>query len=151
MKTKSIGVMTILALLFSLILAAGIYAGNKAPEEIKIQHEGFKATKGIVTFTHLKHTNDHKIACGECHHDEEGKPRTDLKEGDEVKSCYECHKKPGELKGKKAKGLSKSELLEYAGNAFHENCIGCHKDHNKKNKTKAAPQKCTECHPKKKK
>jgi hypothetical protein len=151
MDKRSIGLMVVLAAVFSLILAAGLYAGTKAPDEIQIQHEGFENTKGIVTLTHQKHVADHKIGCGECHHDDKGKPRTDLKDGDEVKTCFECHTKPGTLKGKKAKGLSKAELMAYVGNAFHENCIGCHKDYNKKNKTKAAPQKCTGCHPRKKK
>ena len=41
--------------------------------------------------------------------------------------------------------------MEYHAEALHENCISCHKDYNKKNKTKAAPQSCTKCHPKKKK
>ena len=150
MRKSSIGLLAILAMVFSLILVAGIYAGTKAPVEVKIQHEGFENTKGIVTFTHQKHTTDYKIACGDCHHDDKGKALTDLKDGDEVKTCFECHKKPGELKGKKAKGLKKAELMAYVGNAFHENCIGCHKDYNKKNKTKAAPQKCTDCHPKNK-
>ena len=150
MKKWSIGLLAILATAFSLILVTGLYAGTKMPTEVKIQHEGFENTKGIVTFTHQKHVTDFKLACSECHHDDKGKPLTDLKEGDEVKTCFECHTKPGELKGKKAKGLSKTELIAYVGNAFHQNCIGCHRDYNKKNKTKAAPQKCTDCHPKKK-
>ena len=50
---------------------------------------------------------------------------------------------------------SKKEIaakeMEYHAEAIHENCITCHKAYNKKNKTKAAPQACTKCHPKKKK
>ena len=41
--------------------------------------------------------------------------------------------------------------VELVAEAIHANCISCHKDYNKKNKTKAAPQSCTKCHPKKKK
>ena len=149
MNKRSIGLMAILALSVSMLLAAGISAGTKAPAEIQMK-AGYEHTKEIVTFTHEKHIAEHKIACGECHHDDKGQPLTGLKEGDEVKSCFECHNKPGELKGKKAKGLSKAEKLAYHANALHENSIGCHKDYNRKNKTKAAPQKCTDCHPKKK-
>jgi major membrane immunogen (membrane-anchored lipoprotein) len=151
MKKRSIGLMVMLAIGCSLILAAGSYAGTKMPTEIKLEKEGFKTKKSVVTFNHQKHVADYKIACGDCHHDDKGQPRTDLKEGDEVKSCFDCHTKPGELKGKKAKGLTKAEKLAYIGNAFHENCIGCHRAYDKKNKTKAAPTKCTECHPRKKK
>ncbi len=128
--------------------AAGIAAG--LPDVVSI-HTPYKMKKGQVKFSHKKHVEEHKIACGECHHDDQGKPRNDLKEGDEVKKCFDCHNKPGELKGKKAKGKSKKEKLAYHANALHKNCIGCHKAYNKKNKTKAAPKKCTGCHPKKKK
>ena len=149
MKKSSIGLMVILAAAVSLVFAGVIYAGNKAPDQVKME-AGYKHKKGIVTLSHAKHVNDYKIGCGECHHDDKGQPLNDLKDGDEVKSCFECHNKPGELKGKKAKGLSKAEKLAYHANALHDNCISCHKDYNKKNKTKAAPQKCTDCHPRKK-
>lgn len=147
---RSLGVMLIIALATSLFLVAAISAGTKVADEIQIESP-FEHKKSIVTFTHAKHQNDHKIACGECHHDDKGKARTDLKEGDEVKKCFECHKKPGEIKGKEAKGLSKKEKLAYIGNAMHDNCTGCHRKYNKDNNTKKAPTKCTDCHPKEKK
>ncbi len=147
---KSLGIMLIITLAASLLLVAGISAAAKAPDEVQLKSP-FEHKKGIVTFTHKKHTTDHKIECGECHHDDKGKPRAGLKEGDEVKKCFECHNKPGELKGKEAKGLSKEEKRAYIGNAMHENCTGCHRKYNKDNKTKAAPTKCTGCHPKEKK
>ena len=150
MNKRSLGVMLIVALAASLFLVAGISAGTKMPDEIQMKAP-YEHKKGIVTFTHAKHINDHKIACGECHHDDKGKPLTGLKEGDNVKPCFDCHNKPGELKGKKAKGLSDAEKLAYEANAVHENCLGCHRKYNKDNKTKAAPTKCTDCHPKKKK
>ena len=149
MKKRSLGVMLIIALAASLFLVAGISAGTKAPDEIQMKAP-YEHSKGIVTFTHAKHITEHKIACGECHHDDKGKPLTGLKEGDDVKACFDCHNKPGELKGKKAKGLSDKEKLAYEANALHENCVGCHRKYNKDNKTKAAPTKCTDCHPKNK-
>ena len=66
-----------------------------------------KHTKGIVNFEHRKHQEDFKVECGECHHDQNNKPLKNLKAGDEVKKCIECHKKPEYIKGDKAKGLSK--------------------------------------------
>lgn len=105
-----------------------------------------KHTKGIVQFTHKKHAEEYKISCGDCHHDDSGAPLADLKMGDEVSSCAECHSKTG----KPEKGISKEEKREFHKEALHDNCISCHKDHNKKNKTKAAPASCGQCHPKNK-
>jgi hypothetical protein len=90
---------------------------------------------------------------------------TELKEGDDVKKCIECHKIAAEMpkkekqalkKDAKAKKISKEELkskiLEYHAEALHENCRVCHKSYNKKYKPKKkAPTTCTKCHPKKKK
>ena len=149
MKKRSMGLVVIIALMAGLFVVAAVYAATKMPVEMEI-YAPYKHKKSIVMFHHQKHQKDYKIACGECHHDDKGKPLTNLKEGDDVKKCFDCHNKPGELKGKKAKGLTKAEKLAYHANALHENCIGCHKKYNKENKTKKAPQKCTDCHPKKK-
>jgi hypothetical protein len=131
----------------------GLYAGTTVQDVIKMENKAYpEHKKGIVEFTHKKHVVEYKAGCGECHHDENGKPLNDLKEGDDVQNCIECHSKPGlKPKGKDAKKLSKKETLEYHGEAIHQNCTGCHKEFNKKNKTKSAPTKCKECHPKKKK
>ncbi len=145
---RSIGMAVFIAVL-SLFFAAAIYAAAKAPDVIDMKAP-YEHTKSSVKFTHQKHATDYKLGCGECHHDDKGKPLTNLKEGDAVKSCFECHNKPGELKGKKAEGLSKADKLAYHANALHDNCIGCHKTFNKENKTTAAPTKCTDCHPKEK-
>jgi len=104
-----------------------------------------KHTKGIVQFTHKKHTAEYKLACGECHHDDSGAPRADLKMGDEVTGCAECHSKDG----KPEKGASDEQKREFHKEAMHDNCIGCHKDYDKKNNTKDAPTTCGKCHPKK--
>ncbi len=107
-----------------------------------------KHSKGIVQFTHQKHFQTYKIGCGECHHDDSAEPLVDLKPGDPVESCIDCHSTPS----KAPKGTKDiSEKLEYHTEALHLNCIVCHKQFNKKNKTKAAPQACGKCHPKKKK
>jgi len=150
MKSKSLLVTAIIGIV-TLFLAAGLYAGSTVQDVIKMQND-YEHTKGIVEFSHAKHVSDYKAGCGDCHHDENNKPLTDLKVGDDVKKCIECHNKPGEKpKGKGAPKLSKSEELQYHAEALHDNCKGCHKDYNKKNKTKAAPTTCTKCHPKTKK
>jgi hypothetical protein len=150
MNKRTFGVTLVIALAASMFLVAGLYAGTKAKDEFQM-NSAYKHKKSLATLTHKKHVTDHKIACGECHHNDKGEPLNDLKEGDDVQKCIECHKKPGALKGKEAKGLSDKEKREYHANAVHENCIGCHKKVNKEKGTKDAPSKCTECHPKEKK
>jgi cytochrome c553 len=149
-KHLVISILIACALVFSGSL---IYAGTQVADEIQLNSPGYeKHTKGIVVFNHKKHSEEYAQSCGECHHDDKGNPRTDLKMGDEVHKCIECHKKPGERpKGKNAPKLNKKQRLEYQAEAMHYNCKDCHKAYNKKNKTKAAPTTCTKCHPKKKK
>ena len=148
MKRKSL--LLLVAGIAVCFAATVIYAGTTAPDVIKMENPAYaKHTKGIVEFSHKKHSADYGAGCGECHHDEKGKPLENLKDGDDVQGCIACHKEPGELKGKAAKGKSKAEKMAYHANALHENCKECHKAHNKKNKTKAAPTTCTKCHPKK--
>ena len=136
-----------------LVVTAGIYAGTTVPDVISMENKAYdKHKKGIVQFSHKKHSTDYGAGCGECHHDANNKPLDNLKEGDDVQNCIACHKKPGERpKGKGAPKLKKKERLAYHAEALHYNCKDCHKKYNKKNKTKAAPTTCAKCHPKKKK
>ncbi len=150
MSKRNLGIALIVTFAASLFLAAGLYAGTKVDDVFEM-NSPYEHKKSLSKFTHKKHIEEYEIGCGECHHDEEGKPLNDLKEGDDVQKCFDCHKKPGELKGKKAKGLSKKQKREYHANAVHDNCLGCHRKFNKEKKTKAAPTKCTDCHPKKEK
>ncbi|RTZ95654.1 MAG: cytochrome C [Deltaproteobacteria bacterium] len=156
LKWSASAIAVTIALVF---MASGIYAGE-FPETIKMDNPAYaKHKKGIVIFSHAKHSREYKASCGECHHDENNKPLASLKEGDDVKGCIECHKIPGEVpkklkkKWKKAKldkAEKKKKKLAYHAEAMHYNCRGCHKAFNKKNKTKKAPTTCKKCHPKKK-
>jgi hypothetical protein len=151
----------------ALFFWAGVYA-KEAPETIDLNDPAYKEhKKGIVHFEHKKHHDEYvkkypdlyKSDCGECHHDENNKPLTDLKEGDDVQRCIECHKIPGEIPTKLKKEMRKEKLskeerqkksLEYQAEAFHDNCEGCHKLYNKQYKPKKkAPTTCAKCHPKK--
>jgi hypothetical protein len=153
---------------FAIIFATtGIYAGMEVPDEIKMENPAYeKHKKSIMMFSHKKHAEEYakdnpdfyKKKCGECHHDEDNKPLENLKAGDDVKNCIECHSKPGEVdkktkadwKKKKIKKKEKDKLArQWHAEALHDNCRGCHKTFNKKNKTKAAPTTCLKCHPKK--
>jgi hypothetical protein len=161
--SKRYWIIATIAIIATLFITTGIYAGKEVKDEIKMENKAYdKHKKGIQTFTHMKHAKEYaekhpelyKNGCGECHHeDKDGKsvPLKNLKEGDEVKNCIECHKKAGYIKGKKAKGLKKEQKREYHANAIHDNCKGCHKDFNKKMKLKskdkgAAPVTCKQCH-----
>ena len=104
-------------------------------------------TRPIVMFGHKKHTlpapDGYGLACGECHHDKNGKPLDDLKPGDPVQECIACHDKPE--KPKRPSGMSPEDWqalqLEYYYGAVHINCIDCHKAR------EAGPTKCNDCHP----
>ena len=137
----------------TLFTAGIINAGNTVQDVIKMENPAYtKHKKSILMFSHKKHIEEYKAGCGDCHHDENNKPLKDLKLGDDVRNCIECHKIPGERpKGKNAPKLNKKERLAYHAEAMHYNCKGCHKKYNRKNKTKAAPTTCKKCHPKNKK
>jgi len=136
-------------LIAGLFLAVGINAGTTVDDVIKLENPGYaKHTKGIVEFTHKKHNVDYGISCGECHHDDAGKP-LELKMGDDVQGCGACHTDFGKM-SKADKKMKKAEKIKkYHKEALHANCIKCHKK--KENKAKKAPSKCKDCHPKKKK
>jgi hypothetical protein len=140
-----------------LLFAAGLYAA--VADVLKINMKGYdKITKAEAPFTHKKHAEDYAKqygdlyakGCSECHHDAKGQPLKDLKNDSKVEKCIDCHKKVGEApKGKDAPKLDKKQKLEYHAEAMHDNCIGCHKDFNKKYAPKKAPVTCNDCHPKK--
>ncbi|MEN8244895.1 MAG: cytochrome c3 family protein [Thermodesulfobacteriota bacterium] len=134
----------------------GLQAGTDVADEFMMKSD-YPHKKGITKFTHKKHIEEYGATCGECHHDADNKPLNDLKMGDDVHKCIECHKKPGEVpkelkkewKAKKVKKKEKDVMSrEYHAEAVHDNCRACHKKHNKKTKTKDAPTTCVKCHPK---
>jgi hypothetical protein len=161
MNKKSLLLIAVITGIITMFVVGGIQAGTKVPDVIKLDNKAYsKHKEGIVLFQHRKHQGEYKdknselfnSTCGECHHDEDNKPRINLKEGDGVKNCIECHKKARYIKGKKAKGLSKEKRREYQANAMHDNCKACHKKFNKKKRLKSkdkgyAPNTCKTCHP----
>jgi|LGVF01.1.fsa_nt_gb NAD-dependent SIR2 family protein deacetylase len=153
MRKKHLIIMAIFGIA-AMFFATGIYAGTAVEDMIKMENKAYaKHKKSIVMFSHKKHTEDYKAGCGECHHDADNKPLNDLKMGDDVQNCIECHTKasrPPRAKKGEAK-LSKKEKMTYHAYAIHVNCKDCHKKFNKETGTKAAPTTCAKCHPKKKK
>ena len=157
MKVKSLILAITLVGMACIFLAGGIQAGTQVDDVVPLKNPAYeKHTKGIVQFSHKKHATEYGATCGECHHDDKGQP-LELKEGDDVQNCIECHKIAGQVpkelkkewKTKKIKRAEQKKLkLAYHAEAIHMNCIGCHKKWNKENKSKAAPTSCTKCHPK---
>lgn len=136
-----------------IFVATGLHAGTQVKDTVTMEDPGYKKRKKgapkfkLVEFTHKKHMEDYKISCSECHHDDKGKA-LDLKVGDDVKRCSECH-----TKFKKDK-KNKKDIMVHE-NAMHGNCVGCHKDVNKKAGDKKgmkgpAPASCGKCHKKNK-
>ena len=154
MKGKRIFLLLAIVGALMFLFGASIHAGEtvaiKDVFEMNNTEAFAKHKKALCVFTHKKHStatpDGYGVACGECHHDKDGKA-LELKEGDAVQGCMECHDKAE--KPKKPKGMAKDEWkemqLEYYYGAMHANCIGCHKTND------AGPKKCAECHPKKKK
>ena len=153
----------VIIVITTLLLAyKSLNAGTEVEDKIKMNNSAYEEhQKSINIFTHKKHATEYqennpdlfKNGCGECHHDDENEPLKDLKEGDEVQNCIECHQEPAYMRGKEARGMSKDQKLEYHANAIHYNCKGCHKLYNKKMNLKsrdegAAPRTCKQCHPK---
>nr|HDN00501.1 class III cytochrome C family protein [Deltaproteobacteria bacterium] len=134
----------LVAVCFGFVMAGVAVATDKGPETITMDSKVYpEHKKSLVTFNHHKHNVDYQIGCCECHHVyKDGK--NVWKEGDEVAKCDSCH---SEAKAPRKPKLSKEEQIKgYHYSAIHENCKGCHRDVNKEGK--AAPTKCTECHPK---
>ena len=153
MKKRSMLVLTAAAMGVVFLFALA-YATQQAPDTITMESKVFtKHKKALVNLSHKKHNVDYKIPCAECHHAyKDGK--NVWKEGDAVQKCDAegCHSKAKAPKAKEGeKKLSRKEKASHGFyySAIHENCVQCHKAAKKEGK--AAPTKCAECHPKKKK
>ena len=79
-----------------IFVATGLHAGTEVPDTITMDYNQYKKRSKkppkfkVLEFTHKKHNEDYKISCGSCHHDKHNKP-LDLKMGDNVQKCVECH------------------------------------------------------------
>ncbi len=165
MGKKSLIVITVVALVCAFCIALALAATEAPTEDLALTVEG-QTRPLTVKFSHEKHKAD---ACTECHHiyapndkgeypkDKRGKykkrPENTWKEGQEVQKCSECHKLEADKKAKKALKTGKDKVRSLE-DAFHGNCVDCHKAYNKKNKLKGDDKlisKCNDCHEKAKK
>ena len=136
-----------------IFVATGLQAGTDVPDTITMDYNNYKKRKKappkfkFAILTHKKHAEEYKISCGDCHHDKDNKP-LDLKIGDNVQKCVECHTKLSKPKKGTKKEKKDIMILE---NAMHRNCIDCHKELNKKagdpkGMKGPAPASCGKCH-----
>jgi class III cytochrome C family protein len=107
------------------------------PDEIWFDNPSAYGEKqrSAVFFNHDGHMENHE--CLECHHDyNNGRnvlDESDIEE-DGRNTCIQCHRDDASINLK---------------NAFHRQCIGCHRSYNKENKVPVPlPVTCAACHPK---
>ncbi len=126
MNTKS-SLKALYCMLPILLVVFSTYAmaDKTAPETVTLQMEGGKF--GVVPFSHKAHVEKEKIDCATCHHKDKNPKEPD--------KCSSCHM-PKDVK----------DNAPPAKDAFHKNCIDCHKEAAAKGKK--APTKCNECHKK---
>jgi len=111
----------------------------KAPEEpLRMV---FPGAAGSVLFDHQAHASGYDLACTACHHHPE-EPDEDAK----MTSCSECHvfPKDGSLPDSCIACHEADEVsldgIPAKTDAFHAQCIGCHKE------GEAGPVECAACH-----
>jgi hypothetical protein len=125
MNKKKILTVLVFCLSLSLILIGYAAAQKKAPETSVLTLEGAKMAP--VAFSHPTHVDKAKVDCAVCHHKD--------KDPKEPQACVPCHA----IKDPKDNAPTAKE-------AFHKNCITCHKE--VLTKGTPAPTKCNECHKK---
>lgn len=114
--------------------------------------DSVEAKRSAVAFPHGKHF---VLACNNCHHTWKGaEPIT----GCMTAGCHDLDTLP---KKEDPPGIDKANAHKYFKNAYHGQCIGCHKEMKAKiekmantmavaddNPTTTGPTGCVMCHPK---
>ncbi len=126
MESKK-GLIVLIAVCFLFAISI-VYAQPK--DVYKLHWEGAKLPP--TEFNHKNHAENYKIDCKKCHH-------TDANPAEKATKCTTCHDPAGEIADEKGGGKK-------AMDAFHGQCIECHKKENEAGK--AAPTKCNDCHKK---
>jgi hypothetical protein len=144
MALQRFGLIFLVALCAVVVVWANAFPSQpQAPDEILIHSQGWTEKKHEDTkLSHKKHAAEFQIACTECHHVYKDGNNV-WKEGNAAQKCEVCH--TFIKTGKALKDATPEEQKLSLYNAFHSNCVNCHKEKAK------GPAKCLECHPKKKK
>lgn len=124
--------------LFIGVLSYAVFPAEAPEEPVRMQ---FNVTAGKVLFDHKTHVAPagYGLSCVDCHH-HPAEDETDTRackschpaaEGAPLpESCLECHEQDE---------ISES-VMEKSGDAFHNQCIGCHQEFD------AGPGECAQCH-----
>lgn len=152
---------TISMCMVALVIFAGLFAAPAYNEEMLCiplgeltlePLDGVEQKRASVEFPHSIHFG---YACQECHHTWAG--------GAEVKGCSttECHDQLGTPKDPDTGKRDPDMAIRYFKKAYHELCLGCHKEIKNKNEElelsgeileealpKTGPTGCVNCHPK---
>lgn len=114
--------------------------------------DGVDQKRASVEFPHEVHFG---YACQQCHHTWSGEA--------EVKGCStsKCHDQLGTPENPETGEPDSAMAIRYYKKAFHQRCIGCHKEIKEKNNelelskevldqdlAKTGPTGCVKCHPK---
>jgi hypothetical protein len=114
--------------------------------------DGVEAKRAAVEFPHATHFS---YTCNTCHHKWDRETP--------VLSCMttDCHDATASPKKSEGRKVDPEMAVRYYKTAYHDACIGCHKDIKQKNKAiensyrsasepiqPSGPTGCTECHPK---
>lgn len=127
---KTIIVTAAFAFVFSLAVAGISVAADAGPAELVLKTA---AGKKPANFGHKKHQAS--LKCGDCHHGKAADgTKANYADGQAIGKCESCHN-----------DTMKNEKLNSYMKAAHVNCKDCHKAEEAKGK--AAPTKCTGCHP----
>lgn len=126
-KFKMLAGIAMVVLFFVALLFQVVYAQKKAPGPLMLKLGG--AMFPPVPFSHSVHTEKAKVGCVTCHHKD--------KNPKEPEGCMPCHDRNDVKNG-----------APPIKDAYHKNCIDCHKESLAKKVTLAAPTKCNDCHKK---
>jgi len=127
----------------AVLLIVGVlsYSGfsAKAPDEpLRLV---FTGAGGSVLFNHQVHAADYSLSCNACHHHP-----SEPEEGASMMACKACHVFPsdGSLPAAclSCHGADEVSLegIPARTDAFHNQCIGCHKE------SGSGPVECAACH-----
>lgn len=121
--------------------------------DITLEALSSDAQRESVTFPHTLHFG---FNCQVCHHAQDYRSPV---VGCTTSGCHDLAEAPRNDEGRLIK--DKNQSIRYYKNAYHELCIGCHKEIKQKNRSQeasklalgealmpAGPTGCIECHPK---
>ncbi len=151
---KSVLLLTVVML--SLIWGAMLVADDEMCVplgEITLEPLADEAKRSSVVFPHAVHFS---YSCQECHHQWDNASAV---QSCTTSGCHELTEAPKLENGKP--DTDPGEQIMYYKKAYHDMCIGCHKEIKKKNKAMeakkaslgekllpAGPTGCNQCHPK---